>query len=133
MSIREPYPNDIERIVLDAAREASGTEAVRWDTATPTEAVLARWVLEARAAREARRVNDKDDPGEAAREQARTPATAHRRRVLNALLAAWDAYPTASLGWVLDRAAILSEPRGLFRLIDSVPDADLLDGLRAMV
>ncbi len=134
MSIRAPYPNDIERIVLDAAREANTHDPLPpWPATTPVETLLARWVLEARAAREARRVNDEDDPGEAAREQARTPGNAHRRRVLNALLAAWDAYPTASLGWVLDRAAILSEPRGLFRLIDSVPDADLLDGLRAMV
>ena len=80
--------------------------------------------------------DDFDDPGEAAREQARTPATAHRRRVLNALLAAWDAHPALSLGEVMARA--IPPTAEVCRAccaaeVDMAPDADLLAGLRALV
>ena len=78
-------------------------------------------------------VYPKPDLAAEAAERAKVPGNAHRRKLLNALLAAWDAHPDAQLGWVLDRAAILTEPQGLYRHIDSVPDADLLKGLHAMV
>ncbi len=218
MSVRDPYPHDVERLVDLAAREASTTDAVRWDMATPTERVLARWVIEARAApavtllgprtpaqvvdaiaealpgtpigkaiedwqearrvawskylelrrdlrrtpieteteatrirlveeshliirqwgfappeavtREARQAYDEDEPGEVARAQAREPGVRHRRRVLNMLLAAWDANPGAQFGELLARAA-WAKPGPGFN-ISGTTDADLLEGLRRL-
>lgn len=125
MNVQDPYPSDIERLVHDAAREV-GALGVQWGPVTPTEAVLARWVIEARATREARQVRGEDDPGEAAREQARTPGNAHRRKVLNALLAAWDANPDTPLGELL----AMTHGGGHIWQVD---DAKILAGLRALV
>lgn len=125
--IRDPYPDDIERIVLDARNAAPlvpGCVVAR--DARETERILARWVLEARAAREARQVRGEDDPGEAAREQARTAGNAHRRRILNALLAAWDAHPDTPLGELL----AMTHGGGHIWQVD---DAKILAGLRALV
>ena len=70
-----------------------------------------------------------EDPGEAARQQARTPGNAHRRRVLNALLAAWDAHPDMVLEQVIASAA----PRaGGLGPAGYATDAQMLAGLRAL-
>lgn len=73
--------------------------------------------------------DDEYDAGEAAREQARTPGNAHRRKLLNALLAAWDAHPGWTFAQLMARSAHAYYDDGCY--FDT--DADLLARLRALV
>lgn len=108
------------------------TEAARIRLVEESHLIIRQWGFAPPEAvtREARQAYDEDEPGEVARAQAREPGVRHRRRVLNMLLAAWDANPGAQFGELLSRAAWVKPGPGFN--ISGTTDADLLEGLRRL-
>lgn len=107
------------------------TEAARIRLVEESHLIIKEWgFMPPEGGLRARQAYDEDEPGEVARAQAREPGVRHRRRVLNMLLAAWDANPGAQFGELLSRAAWVKPGPGFN--ISGTTDADLLEGLRRL-